>query len=71
MNEGSHEFFTKVSARHGLCTGKWHRITGEDLPNCILLVTLIRKEVDEKGFILFAQHIFMIVDDKFVWIYFC
>uniref|UniRef100_A0AAQ4PY47 Laminin, alpha 4 n=1 Tax=Gasterosteus aculeatus aculeatus TaxID=481459 RepID=A0AAQ4PY47_GASAC len=27
VNEGSHEFFTKVSARHGLCTGKWHRIT--------------------------------------------
>ncbi|KAL6096213.1 lama4 [Pungitius sinensis] len=27
VNDGSHEFFTKVSPRNGLCTGKWHRIT--------------------------------------------
>lgn len=29
VNDGSHEFFTKVSPRLGLCAGNWHRITGE------------------------------------------
>lgn len=27
VNDGSQEFFTKVSPRLGLCTGNWHRIT--------------------------------------------
>ncbi|XP_049913643.1 laminin subunit alpha-4 [Epinephelus moara] len=27
VNDGSHEFFTKVSPRQGLCAGNWHRIT--------------------------------------------
>lgn len=27
VNDGSHEFFTKVSPRLGLCAGNWHRIT--------------------------------------------
>lgn len=30
VNDGSQEFFTKVSPRLGLCTGNWHRITGEN-----------------------------------------
>nr|XP_019947151.1 PREDICTED: laminin subunit alpha-4 [Paralichthys olivaceus] len=27
VNDGTHEFFTKVSPRQGLCAGNWHRIT--------------------------------------------
>ncbi|XP_034756843.1 laminin subunit alpha-4 [Etheostoma cragini] len=27
VNDGSHEFFTKVSPIQGLCAGNWHRIT--------------------------------------------
>ncbi|KAA8583241.1 hypothetical protein FQN60_015787 [Etheostoma spectabile] len=27
VNDGSHEFFTKVSPFQGLCAGNWHRIT--------------------------------------------
>ncbi|XP_070705268.1 laminin subunit alpha-4 [Pempheris klunzingeri] len=27
VNDGSHEFFTKVSPAQGLCTGNWHRVT--------------------------------------------
>uniref|UniRef100_A0A8C3ACP7 Laminin, alpha 4 n=1 Tax=Cyclopterus lumpus TaxID=8103 RepID=A0A8C3ACP7_CYCLU len=27
VNDGSREFFTKVSPRQGLCAGNWHRIT--------------------------------------------
>ncbi|XP_039981143.1 laminin subunit alpha-4 [Xiphias gladius] len=27
VNDGTREFFTKVSPRQGLCDGKWHRIT--------------------------------------------
>lgn len=27
VNDGSHEFFTKVSPRQSLCAGNWHRIT--------------------------------------------
>nr|XP_046229380.1 laminin subunit alpha-4 [Scatophagus argus] len=27
VNDGSHEFFTKVSPRQGVCAGSWHRIT--------------------------------------------
>ncbi|XP_073348955.1 laminin subunit alpha-4 [Pagrus major] len=27
VNNGSHEFFTKVSPRPGVCAGNWHRIT--------------------------------------------
>lgn len=30
MNDGTHEFFTKVSLREGLCDGSWHRINGDD-----------------------------------------
>lgn len=30
VNDGTREFFTKVSPRQGLCDGKWHRITGEN-----------------------------------------
>ncbi len=30
VNDGSHEFFTKVSPKQGLCAGNWHRITGEN-----------------------------------------
>lgn len=29
VNDGTHEFSTKVSPRQGLCAGNWHRITGE------------------------------------------
>lgn len=29
VNDGSHEFLTKVSPKQGLCAGNWHRITGE------------------------------------------
>ncbi|XP_059212567.1 laminin subunit alpha-4 [Centropristis striata] len=27
VNDGSNEFFTKVSPKHGVCAGNWHRIT--------------------------------------------
>lgn len=27
VNDGTHEFFTKVSPRQGVCSGTWHRIT--------------------------------------------
>uniref|UniRef100_A0A3P9L0B7 Laminin subunit alpha 4 n=1 Tax=Oryzias latipes TaxID=8090 RepID=A0A3P9L0B7_ORYLA len=27
VKDGPHEFFTKVSLRHGVCDGTWHRIT--------------------------------------------
>ncbi|XP_033846748.1 laminin subunit alpha-4 [Periophthalmus magnuspinnatus] len=27
VNDGTHEFFTKVVPKHSLCTGTWHRIT--------------------------------------------
>ncbi|KAM7367556.1 hypothetical protein PAMP_013845 [Pampus punctatissimus] len=27
VNDGTHEFFTKVSPKQGLCAGHWHRIT--------------------------------------------
>ncbi|KAM3603251.1 uncharacterized protein V6R79_019351 [Siganus canaliculatus] len=27
VNDGSNEFLTKVSTKHGLCSGNWHRIT--------------------------------------------
>lgn len=29
VSDGSHEYFTKVSSRPGVCAGDWHRITGE------------------------------------------
>lgn len=29
VNDGKHEFSTKVSPRQGLCASNWHRITGE------------------------------------------
>ncbi|KAK7907540.1 hypothetical protein WMY93_016152 [Mugilogobius chulae] len=27
VNDGTHEFFTKVVPKHSLCAGRWHRIT--------------------------------------------
>lgn len=47
VNDGSHEFFTKVSPRQGLCAGNWHRITGEDF--LVNTEKLLKETMKEKN----------------------
>lgn len=30
VNDGTREFFTKVSPKQGVCSGSWHKITGKN-----------------------------------------